>query len=94
MFEGVSFDNLFWLNFREYLQTQNTRSTVNDRINYARRYYSMLLDDDLSEILGLSSDKRTHVMKALTSLSKFCGCYDYWKSMIKRYSLKWTYTTI
>jgi hypothetical protein len=62
MFDGVSFDNLFWLNFREYLQTQNTRSTVNDRINYARRYYSMLLDDDLSEILALSSDKRTHVI--------------------------------
>jgi Archaeal phage integrase len=49
-----------------------------------------LVADDLSSILALSADKRTHVMKALTSLSKFCGCYDYWRSLIRRYNLRWT----
>jgi hypothetical protein len=83
-------DNLFWHNFKEYLLTQNSKSTVNDRINYAKKYYDILVVDDLSAILALSADKRTHVMKALTSLSKFCGCYDYWRSMIKRYNLRWS----
>jgi hypothetical protein len=71
-------DNLFCHNFKEYLLSQNSKSTANDRINYAKKYYDILIADDLSAILALSPDKRTHVMKALTSLSKFCGCYDYW----------------
>jgi hypothetical protein len=83
-------DNLFWINFKEYLLTQNSKSTVSDRINYAKKYYDVLVADDLSTILTLSADKRTHVMKGLTSLSKFCGCYDYWRSMIKRYNLRWS----
>ena len=83
-------NDTFWHNFREYLLTQNSKSTINDRINYAKKYSDILVEDDLSTILALSADKRTHVMKALTSLSKFCGCYDYWRSLIKRYNLRWS----
>jgi hypothetical protein len=29
-------------------------------------------------------------MKALSSLSKFVGCYDLWRNIVQRYQLKWS----
>ena len=83
-------NEIFWNHFKEYLQTQNNTNTINDRLNYAKKYYYILQNNDPSDILSLSFDKRIHIMKALTSLSKFSGCYDYWKSIISRHNLKWS----
>jgi hypothetical protein len=41
-------------------------------------------------MLTFSPNKRIHIMKALSSLSKFCGCDDLWKQAIKRYNIKWS----
>jgi hypothetical protein len=30
------------------------------------------------------------VMKSVTALSKYLGCYDQWQQMRRRYSLKWS----
>jgi len=38
----------------------------------------------------LSYDKRIHVMKALSTLSKFLGCYDEWKKIVEKYQLHWS----
>jgi Archaeal phage integrase len=83
-------NEIFWDHFKEYLQTQNNTNTINDRLNYAKIYYYILQNNDPSDILSLSFDKRIHIMKALKSLSKFSGCYDYWKSLISRHNLKWS----
>ena len=80
----------FWDSFGDYLQTQNNRTTSNDRINYAKKYYYILLNNDPSEILSLSFHKRIHIMKALTALSKFTGNYHVWQDMINHYNLKWS----
>ena len=50
----------------------------------------VLIEGDAQELLTLSNDKRIHVMKALAALSKYLGCYDLWKDIIERYSLKWS----
>jgi hypothetical protein len=43
--------------------------------NYAKKYYMIFVNNDPSEILPLSFNKRVHIMKALTALSKFTGQY-------------------
>ncbi|MDQ3837471.1 MAG: hypothetical protein M3270_11165 [Thermoproteota archaeon] len=43
-----------------------------------------------SSLLQLPPQKRLTVMKALTALSKYLGCYEQWKNRMKQYNLKWT----
>jgi hypothetical protein len=69
----------FWDSFRDYLQSQNNRTTANDRINYAKKYYTILVNNDPSEILPLSFAKRIHIMKASTA---FTGIYKIWQDII------------
>jgi hypothetical protein len=80
----------FWHSFRDYLLSQNNVTTANDRINYAKKYYYVLLRSDPSDIISLSFNKRAHIMKALTALSKFTGDYHIWQDMISHYNLKWS----
>lgn len=42
------------------------------------------------ELLQLPPQSRLHAMKALTTLSKYLGCYDSWQQIHKRYNMKWT----
>jgi hypothetical protein len=39
--------------------------------------------------MKVSNGSRVHVMRALSTLSKYAGCYDEWMKIIKRYQLKW-----
>jgi integrase len=47
-------------------------------------------DDDVNLLLQLSAEKRLNVMKSLTALSKYLGCYDRWQQIRQRYNLKWS----
>ena len=38
----------------------------------------------------MSDEKRVHVMKALSALSKFLGCHEYFTNLVKNYGLKWS----
>jgi intergrase/recombinase len=38
----------------------------------------------------MSPDKRIDIMKALSSLSRFQGCYDRWLQIKQKYNLKWS----
>ena len=49
-----------------------------------------MLNGNAQEILSLPNEKRIHIMKALSSLSKFVGCYDRWRNKITNYQLKWS----
>jgi hypothetical protein len=80
----------FWKGFEGFLkQTNNLRSTK-DRLNYARNYVHILQQADGSELLELNGEKRIHVMKSLSALSKYTGCYDRWQQMRQSFQLKWS----
>ncbi len=84
-------DQEFWLGYREYLQRIGINTTVNDRYNYSIKYYKYLFDENtINELLTFSPNKRLHIMKALSSLSKFSGRHDLWKQIIKKYNLLWS----
>ena len=83
-------DNEFWDGFKRHLSSITSNDTRNDRISYAKKYYSILYDGNASELLALSNDKRIHAMKSISAISKYLGCYDLWKQIITRYQLKWS----
>ena len=84
-------DENFWNGYRAYLQRIGTRTTVNDRFNYSIRFFKYLFEEDtINELLTFSPNKRLHIMKALSSLSKFSGRHDIWKQTIKKYNLLWS----
>ncbi len=83
-------DSEFWHRFKEHLSSITSNETRNDRISYAKKYYSILYDGNASELLALSNDKRIHAMKSISAISKYLGCYDLWKQIIMKYQLKWS----
>ena len=85
-------NQIFWDNFKAYLQTQNNPNTIADRINYAKKYYHILESGDPNPILSFRPNKQIHIMKALTALSKFTGQYKIWQQTIDAYNLNWSYS--
>ena len=84
-------DKNFWNGYRIYLQRIGTKTTVNDRFNYSIKYFKYLYDENsIGELLTFSPNKRLHIMKALSTLSKFTGRHDLWKQTIKKYNLLWS----
>ena len=58
---------------------------------YAKRYAHILTSIGIPiDVLHLPPQTRLNVMKALTALSKYLGCYERWKATSKQYNLKWT----
>jgi intergrase/recombinase len=65
--------------------------SASSRISYANQFAHVLQSGDAQPLLQLSPEKRLHVMKALTCLSKFLGCHDTtWIDIKKKYNLKWS----
>ncbi len=60
------------------------------RYLYAKQYYQILFEGNAQCLIVLSNSKRLQVMKSLSVLSKFMGCYDNWKIIKDRYQLKWS----
>jgi hypothetical protein len=61
------------------------------RMHYAKHFAHVLQSGDAQQLLQLSPQKRLHVMKSLTCLSKFLGCHDTtWMTMKRKYNLKWS----
>jgi intergrase/recombinase len=83
-------DNKFWNSFEEYLKNNYRKSSVKPRFLYARQYHQVLLEENAKYLVVLPNDKRLQVMKSLSVLSKFMGCYDNWKDIKERYQLKWS----
>ncbi len=62
-------------------------NTVKLRLGYAKRYANC----PPVEISQLPPQTRHNVQKSLTALSKYLGCYDQFRELMKRYNnLKWT----
>jgi intergrase/recombinase len=83
-------DNRFWLRYKDFILKSVNNRTALDRINYAKKYSHILTNGNAQEILSLPNEKRIHIMKALSSLSKFVGCYERWRNIINNYQLKWS----
>jgi hypothetical protein len=79
-----------WVDYKSYLSKNYRHGTMKVRLSYAKRYVMLLSTGNLDSLLQLSPDSRLHAMKALTTLSKYLGCYDSWLETRKRYNLKWT----
>ncbi|RJS93667.1 hypothetical protein CW705_01445 [Candidatus Bathyarchaeota archaeon] len=79
-----------WDLFKEWLFKEFSPKTAQDRLRYSRKFSDCLLKKDFSELRLLSDDKRVHVLKALSALSKFLGVYDEFKGLVRNYGLKWT----
>jgi len=80
-----------WAGLKEYLKTTCIENTVKDRYNYSIKYQRYLLNPNtVSDLLSFSPNKRLHIMKALSSLSKFLGYSDVWQQAIKRNNIKWS----
>jgi hypothetical protein len=80
----------FWDRFKEYLKATHREKSVVCRLSYAKKYYHILMNGNAIDIQSISNDKRLQVMKSLSILSKFMGCYDKWKDIKDRYQLKWS----
>jgi hypothetical protein len=63
---------------------------VKCRYLYEKQYYQILFEGNAQCLIVLSNSKRLQVMKSLSVLSKFMGCYDKWKDAKDRYQLKWS----
>jgi intergrase/recombinase len=83
-------DARFWDSYNDYLVKTSSKDTASDRIQYGKKYYYVLVTSNAEDLLSLSNEKRLHVMKALTKLSKYLGQYQEWIKIKERYQLKWS----
>jgi len=68
----------------------HTKRYSKDLMRYVRRYQDVLKNPGkISQISVLSRDKRRLVMSGLANLSKYLGCYNYWKTLSKNAGLRW-----
>ena len=79
-----------WQKFRDWLdQKAYKRDVASSMFSYAKQFSSCLTGRDLSKVAGLRDSFRPNVMKALSALAKFLGCYEDYKQLIRQYGLKW-----
>ena len=83
-------DETLWKNYKEYLNLKVSKITASNLFRYAKKYYYVLSTNNASDLSLLTKDKRIHVMKALSSLSKFLGIHQKWKKLIENFDWKWT----
>lgn len=76
--------------FERWLLKNHSRCYSRELIRYVRRYHYVLRDPSkISQISVLSKDQKRMAMAGLSNLSKYLGCYGYWKTLVKNAGLKW-----
>jgi hypothetical protein len=86
----LKFDEDFWIKYKQHLISLNqSHHTIRNKMQHAKRFGHVLQSQDAGLLMSLSKETRSHAMKALSSLSKYCGMYDTWLQLIKRFHLKW-----
>jgi hypothetical protein len=75
--------------FHQFLLQRMNTKTVGDRLRYAIQFGDVLQTGEASTLLQLPPDKRIHIMKTLTLLARFQGCYYRWMQIRQRYGLAW-----
>ena len=68
----------------------HTRRYSKDLMRYVRKYHDVLGNPrKISKISVLPRDTKRLAMSGLANLSKYLGCYEYWKTLVKNAGLKW-----
>jgi hypothetical protein len=76
-------------NFENYLKAHN-KSNFKQILCYAQKYTDVLLTQNASILVSLSSAaQRWHAREALPA-SKIAGCYNVWKDICNKYQLRWS----
>jgi hypothetical protein len=88
--ERLQEKEVIWENYKKYLLSRVSKTTTSNLFRYAKQYYYVLQSRNASDLQLLTQEKRIHVMKALSSLSKFIGIHSEWKRLIENFDLKWT----
>ena len=83
-------DVILWNKYKEFLTLKVSKITASNLFRYAQKYFYILTTNNASDLQLLTQEKRIHVMKALSSLSKFLGIHENWKKLIENFDLKWT----
>jgi len=78
-----------WEKFREFCFRINSPEHAKQLFSYAQRYYPALLQRDFSGLRDLSDTMRPNAMRALSALSKFLGCHDVFRELVRAYGLRW-----
>jgi hypothetical protein len=79
-----------WKEYKKYLTNLNkSNREIQNKISYGKTYFYILETGNAQELMKVSNGCRVHAMRALSTLSKYAGCYDEWMKIVKKYQLKW-----
>jgi intergrase/recombinase len=79
-----------WKGYREYLTNLNkSKKEIQNKLGYGKAYCYILETGNAQDLMKVSNGCRVHAMRALSTLSKYTGCYEEWMKIVKRYQLKW-----
>jgi hypothetical protein len=88
---AYSTSSIDWQQFHNFLLQRMNEKTAEDRLMYARRCASILVDGSKAQsLLQLKPDKRIHCMKAISCLARYTGQYDRWHQLRQSYNLTWS----
>ena len=78
-----------WEDFEKWLLKDHKQHTTVSMVSYAKQYQDCLEKMDLSRVRDLRDSFRPNVLKALSALAKFTGCYDQYRKAMRGFGLKW-----
>ena len=88
---AYSTSSIDWQQFHNFLLQRMNEKTAEDRLMYAKRCASILVDGSKAQsLLQLKPDKRIHCMKAISCLARYTGQYDRWHQLRQSYNLTWS----
>ncbi|WP_458746031.1 integrase [Candidatus Nitrosocosmicus sp. T] len=88
--ENIKESYFDWKGYKEYLTNLNkSNREIQNKISYGKTYFYILETGNAQDLMKVSNGSRVHAMRALSTLSKYTGCYDEWIKIIKKYQLKW-----
>ncbi len=80
-------DAVDWHAFEMWLRGRLSKKHSAGMLNYSKKWCHVLFGGRLSQIEGHSGQK--HIMMALANLSKFLGCYSFFRKAKAEAGLKW-----
>jgi len=78
-----------WEDFEQWLLKDHKPHTTVSMVSYAKQYQDCLEKMDLPKLRDLRDSFRPNVLKALSALAKFTGCYDQYRKAMRGFGLKW-----
>ena len=65
---------IYGITLKDYLISQGQiNHTIRNKLQYAKRFYHVLNQENAKDVLNVSIETRQHAMKSLVSLSKTFG---------------------